>query len=99
MHPPAAVHVNLEPRASPLHAWQQANSELLQGILKKGFRALGGGGGAGSRPLEEGPQHLWLKLIPHNALIILRYVSRGNFFEKILLGRFAMQVVSHHSTF
>ena len=36
---------------------------------------------------------------PEDALMILRYVSWGEFFffgKKLLLGRFAAQVVSHH---
>ena len=52
---------------------------------------MGGGGGS------EVPQHLWLKMTPPpNALIILRYVSRGHSVTSFS-GRFALQVVSNHS--
>ena len=36
--------------------------------------------GEGGSP--EVPQHKWLRMIPHNALIILRYVLWVLFFEK-----------------
>ena len=54
---------------------------------------LGGGRGG-----SEVPQQVWLKTIPHDALIILRYVSWGNFFLKKNSSLVA-QVVIHHQRF
>ena len=57
---------------------------------------LGSRDGDPQRGPEVPPTHM-AQCDPHNALIILRYVSRGkSSFKKNCLGRFAAPLVSHH---
>ena len=72
----AVVEAPIPAPPPPFWAHVTGTPDGLTGPLMGRPGRLGGGGGGG----PEVPQHKWLKIIPHDALIIVRYVSWGIFF-------------------